>query len=302
MAADAPSRDAATRALIHRARAAFDAGDYERALERATVAYGLVPAPTLALLEARALLRLGRWLEARNRYRIAARALPPNAPRAYADARQRALAELEELRHKLPQLRLLVAPADTPLEQLRLELDGLPVPAELVGLQTPRDPGEHVLRYWIDGSQRQQRFTLRPESSHVVVLEVPARPKLPSRQEVLATASEQPPDGDAAWEPYAAWGALGVGAASATAGVLLGTHSMRLRSGLESRCEEELCTADAKEAVSRYRRARDLSTAGYLVGLTAIATGGVLLWHSESEGRRTELSVGMARCDVRGTF
>src|SRR5690606_7682221 len=83
MAADAPSRDAATRALIHRARAAFDAGDYERALERATVAYGLVPAPTLALLEARALLRLGRWLEARNRYRIAARALPPNAPRAY---------------------------------------------------------------------------------------------------------------------------------------------------------------------------------------------------------------------------
>lgn len=301
--ASVAAEDAVAAALLaQRAQQAYEEGEYERALERAVEAYGLVPAPTLALLEARALVQLDRWLEARSRYRVAARPSGDDAPVAFQRARRQAFTELKQLQEELPQLRLVLDPPDAPVDALRLELDGLPVPAKLVGLLTPRDPGRHVLRYWIDGVQKTQRFELTPRSRRVLVIETPRKLKLPPSH-ILSTVTSAGISGPHTdWRPYAAWGALGVGAASATAGVLLGTQGMRLRSELEQRCGEEPCPADAKDAVSRYRRARDLSAASYLLSFAATMTGGLLLWQTETEGRQTELLVGVGRCDVRGTF
>ena len=58
----------AARKLGNEAQKLFDAGDYEAALEKFNLADSLVSAPTLGLRAARCLVKLGRLVEASERY------------------------------------------------------------------------------------------------------------------------------------------------------------------------------------------------------------------------------------------
>ena len=73
---DATARDLA-RSLADQGANAYAQEDYAHAQVLFARAYGLVPAPTIALLEARALVKLGRWIEATRTYRRASEAQLP---------------------------------------------------------------------------------------------------------------------------------------------------------------------------------------------------------------------------------
>src|SRR5690606_3159365 len=94
----------AARALAYKGQEAYDAGRYAEAAEAAQAAQRLVSAPTLALLQARSLKQLDRFLEARAQYRIAAAPLPPHASEAFHLARQAAVGELLILEDEIPRL------------------------------------------------------------------------------------------------------------------------------------------------------------------------------------------------------
>jgi hypothetical protein len=90
------------RGLADEGANAYAAGDYERALTLFQEAYRLVPAPTVALFEARTLVKLGRLREARVAYsRLVETELGDDAPQAFRDAVQTGRSELDALDQRL---------------------------------------------------------------------------------------------------------------------------------------------------------------------------------------------------------
>lgn len=68
-------------------REAFNAGDYETALSLFRRAYGLFPAPTVVLYEARTLERMGLWVEALDAFeRTTSTPIPSGSPAQFAEA------------------------------------------------------------------------------------------------------------------------------------------------------------------------------------------------------------------------
>ncbi|HEY3256853.1 MAG TPA: hypothetical protein VGJ91_23015, partial [Polyangiaceae bacterium] len=95
LAQDAEMRTAA-RDLATQGAQAFDAGDYAQASDFFRRAHELVPAPSIALLHARSLAKLGQLLEAIDIYEQTARfKLPDDAPEAYLQAVETARSEME---------------------------------------------------------------------------------------------------------------------------------------------------------------------------------------------------------------
>jgi tetratricopeptide (TPR) repeat protein len=90
------------RGLADEGANAYAAGDYERALTLFEEAYRLVPAPTVALFEARTLAKLGRSRDARAAYsRLIQTELGDDAPKAFRDAVQTGRSELDALEQRL---------------------------------------------------------------------------------------------------------------------------------------------------------------------------------------------------------
>jgi hypothetical protein len=90
------------RGLADEGANAYAAGDDERALTLFQQAYRLVPAPTVALFEARTLVRLGRWREARAAYaRLSQTELGADAPKAFRAAVEAGQAERAALERRL---------------------------------------------------------------------------------------------------------------------------------------------------------------------------------------------------------
>src|SRR6187431_3572319 len=107
-AQDAEIRMAA-RDLATQGAQAFEAGDYAQASDFFRRAHELVPAPSIALLHARSLAKLGQLLEAIDIYEQTARfKLPDEAPEAYLQAVETARNEMEDVRRRLPRLKLIL--------------------------------------------------------------------------------------------------------------------------------------------------------------------------------------------------
>ncbi len=108
---DAAARDAA-RSIARDGLAAYDRGDYAEALANFDRADALVTAPTMGLMAARSLERLGRWVEAAARYqRVATAVVAPEATAAMRAAPEKAARERETLLPRIPTVDI-AAPAD----------------------------------------------------------------------------------------------------------------------------------------------------------------------------------------------
>src|SRR5438309_10370420 len=102
----------------------FDEGDWERAREHFRRAFEIVRAPTLALMEARALAKMERFVEATEAYARASNGAFDPANEVYRKAAEQAREELAVLRSKVPFIRIVVL-GGGPTPEVRL--DGAPV-------------------------------------------------------------------------------------------------------------------------------------------------------------------------------
>lgn len=121
----------------------YDSGKYAEALTRFERAGALVKAPTMGLMQARSLEKLGRWVEASERYLDVTRMpLGDNASEAFKEAQASATQERAALMPRIPSLtiRVSAAPAGA-----AVTLDGKPVAAALLGVAFPCDPGAHTV-------------------------------------------------------------------------------------------------------------------------------------------------------------
>jgi len=285
--ANAPSAIGAARVLAYEGQEAYDAGRYEQAAEAAQAAQRLVPAPTLALLEARSLKKLDRWLEARTQYRIAAAPLARPASDAFQRARQAAVGELLMLEGELPRLSVQLRNPHVKLDEARVTVDGARWPSASLGIWVPQDPGEHVVEIEIGATRERQVVRLEPRARHRLLLGAP----------------EGESNGSSLRTPLAisafALGAIGLGA-----GIGFGVQAENLRATLDSACPGGTCPAEQAGLLNDYRTARDVSTAGYVVGATGAVAGGIVLLALPSSGTKdgAALTLGPGRLDLAGMF
>lgn len=253
------ARANAARALAYSAERAFERRDFEEASQAARAAYRLVPAPTLVLLEARALEQLGQWNEAVARYRIAAGPSPLPMNEVFRRAQGEATAELVALEQRIPQLKISVR--DTAAPRTEVRLDGILLPDESLDLWLPQDPGRHLVTF-ADGSGGEERYEVELKGGDQKPLIVGNPPRVKKRDPRVP----------------AGWASLALGGAALATGAGLAIRANNLEGRLESNCPGGNCPPAEHETLSDYRTARDLSTGATIVGISGLAAGSVLLW------------------------
>lgn len=289
----AAAMKAAARELANDAADAFDAGNYESALEGFRKAGELYPAPTISLMEGRTLLQLRRWVEAFERFNEIARLkLDATASQAFQRAVQDAADAARRLEPQLPRLLLQAPSAPT----VTVTLDGRKVPAPLLDVDRPIDPGEHVLRVAYRGSVYfEQTLDFRAGQSQVVRLPSPpaASGDDLARETVQADPVQEPAlgaqaavpsraasSGAADWFAPAAFGVGGLGAGAATISLVLAAER---KSRLDDVCDPG-CPESARDDLESFRFQRTVFFVSAAVAVAGLGVGSYFtFWGDEGE-------------------
>ena len=291
----------AARELARDAVGAHDAKDYPRALDLIDRAYKLVPAPTISVWQARILAKMGRLIEANERYEVTRRStIPPDAPDAFRAAVRDAGDEVEVLRQRIPRIRVRVTGSGADSPSLRVTLDGRPVPAELIGVLRTVDPGSHQLEARVPGiGSAQARIEVDERARKDVVLELAP---------VDVGSGEPGPSerGHGKWSAKKTWSvvAAGIGVAGVGTGIGFGIAANQRGSKLKDACNGNDCPPSARDDLDSFRTERTISWVGYGVGAAGIATAALLFFVVRDEPAKVGVVpyVGPGAAGLSGRF
>jgi hypothetical protein len=281
------STRAAARKLGEEANALFAAGDYAAALDKYNRADALVSVPTLGVRAARCLVKLGRLVEASERYLAVTRMeVAPKAPKVHREALADAEEERRALLPRIPAVLIKVAGSS---EGSEVVLDGKPVPAALLGVEQPIDPGTHRVEVRRGDRVASQELSIAEGEKKQLSLTPPeAAPLAP--QPATEPSAQTPGAGIAPdrGQPGSGlrtlgWVALGVGAVGVLAGTATGAIALANMSALDEDCPDRQCPPSQWDDVESYDKLRTYSTIGFTVGVVGLAAGTVLLLAAPSE-------------------
>ena len=214
---------------------------------------------------------MGRLREARDMYRALAAAKPslPPADEEIADSAAERAAELDK---RIPKLAIRVQ--DDPPEDVRVTIDGAPVPVSSTARTIELDPGDHVLSATARGSApTEHTITLTDgggEVSHTITF---TTERSGDRQTSAETTSSAVP-----------WIAIGGGAALLVTGSVLLLVREGLIDDINEACPNNICPTRLRDAVESDRA--DAKLFGPLggsfavLGLAEIGAGMYLLVRS----------------------
>lgn len=295
--ADSHTRTAA-RALAAQGSQAFDKQDYETALDLFHRAFTLIEAPTIALMEARTLVQLGRWVEAADRY-AAVQKMQSSAPNAaFTQAVDAATQELALLMPRIPLLRVELNGLDG--EAVEVAIDGRKLAVVLVGVDNPVDPGSHeIVARRPNGRTEQRSVSLREgERKEVEIVFTTAPDPAPHRSEPRIVDAKEP---GVPADRTLAYVVLGGGTAATAFGAVTGVMALSARKDLERECSPG-CPEDMRDALDRYRSTRALSYVGFGLGIVGLGAGSYLLWSAEPEEAHVAIGVSPRGVLMRGVF
>ncbi|MDC3961990.1 tetratricopeptide repeat protein [Polyangium jinanense] len=289
----------AARKLGEEGIALFDKGQYAEALEKFNLADQLVPAPTLGLRAARSLVKLGRLVEATERYLAVTRMdlsrtqVTPAFRKAQADA----LKEREELLPLIPSLTIEVT---GPLgDGITVYVDGTQIPLALLGQKRPIDPGPHEVEVRRGETKVKKKVDLVVKQTEKVVLMLPPLPK------------PKPPEPDPFWRTIA-WVGIGVGAGGMVAFGVTGGLALSKEQELTTKCPNRTCQPEFHADADFFDALRYATTAGLVVGVVGLGVGVPLLIAGPTEKPKKDEKkaagitwtpvLGIGTAGVRGTF
>ena len=273
---------AGARAAADRGYDAFKAGDWAEALDLFERAESLVHSPVQALYIARCHARLGHLIEAQEAYlRVVREGMSPGASAAMRAARKEAEEELIPLEPQIPLVTLIVE-GQTSGGSLEVLQDGRAVPAALLGVSRPLNPGEHTWQA-SSGSRRSAVETraIAAGTQTTVTLRLPDAPAAAQASatdpDPLATpldAQMSISEGPSAWV-YAGFGL-------AVTGLAIGTGFLLYQGNLEDRifCDDSgRCpdTPDNRDLKSDADRAGVFSAIGFAAGGVGLASA-LAIW------------------------
>lgn len=274
--ADNVTRDAA-RNLGLAGVEAYQAGNYDAASDKLEKAYTLMNVPSLGLWSARALAKRQLLVEAATRYfDVVSLQLPEGDATVQQQAQHDAQAELEQLRPQIPRLTIRVSGADA--ADVALSIDGLQVPASIIGKPRLINPGAHKIDAQLGSAHQSAAVELTLGQAAAVDLKfAPRAPvvrdsKVPSPRGPSTSASSTSP------QRTLGWIGLGAGGVGVALGSVMGGLAASQRSSLKkSGCTDTLCPPEKQDDVERLNTFRTVSTVGFIAGGALAATGVVLL-------------------------
>ena len=272
----------AARELAVAGAEAFDQQDFETALDRFQRAEALYKVPSIAVMVARCLARVGRIVEAVDKYEETQRMpLDASAPEAFQRAVADAAVEVEAVRARVARIELRVPQGAPP--DLEVTLDDRPVPKVLLGVPTPVNPGAHRV---VAHAAGHEPYTYDMDLAEGALEAVEIRLALPAPPQ---PAPKERPAPRAAVEarplpllPIALFAGSGVAIA---AGTVTGVMALNHKSELDEHCNPG-CPANMASDLDRYRLTRTLSYVGFGLGVVAAGAGTYFLLHEGPSGAR----------------
>lgn len=295
----------AARNLAAQGKAAFVQGHYAEARDLLHRAYTLVPAPTIANYEGRALENLHRLVEAEEAYMRAVRtSLDAQSSEQFRDAVRDGENQILALRPRIPKVTIaLVGPgANDP--NIAVSLDGGELSSAVIGTELQIDPGDHQVTVLVSGAPHvEQSFSVVEGETKRVELAIvhpaeAAQPPIAPPEEAAAPrapTTPRPEPGEAAkgsatpTQKIVALAVGGLGVSGLAVGLVAGIVASSRHSDAERLCANNLCVAgsDGANAVQSFHTLRSISTIGYVVGGAGII-GGVSLWLTAPTASRTQ--------------
>jgi hypothetical protein len=304
---DAATRTAA-RELAGQGAEAFEKHDYATALDRFQRAATLFRAPSISIMEARTLVKLGRFVEALDKYEATRHiALAPDATEALQRAVSDAIREGEELRARTPMLKISVLGRRPGQEEPRVTLDGKPVPSALLDVDRPLDPGHHEIRAASSGPRPiERRIDLAEGERRVVEIQLGSAGR---DERLLLNAPISPEDvasvddGKRTGSALAPWGwaATGLGVVGLGTSAVTGIIALNKKSALDSACQPG-CPPKYEDDIHSFRLNRTLSYTGLLVGTVALGVGGYILIYGSQQSNHVRAQVTGQGAAVSGAF
>lgn len=303
----------------------FDQGRYVDALDRFDRADGLVRAPTLGLMAARSLERLGRLVEASQRYTdVSEMKLDTGASEAFKQAQVAAAQERDTLKPRIPTVSVTVeGPGAAQVASVLLDGRGVSPailgPGRPISATVPADPGDHRFEAKLNDSEAFERVTLAERDTARVVLRLNGSPNkallrngAPAKTDPGASAkadSSSPPSSSRGTQKTAAFVSLGIGGAGFAMGVIAGSAAAAKRGDFDACTTEYVCPRALSSDVDTYNTLRPVSTVGFIIGGVGVATGAILLVTLPRGGSRASTGslevtpwLGLGGGGVRGTF
>ncbi|HMR74312.1 MAG TPA: hypothetical protein PKD61_04350 [Polyangiaceae bacterium] len=310
---------AGARAAASEGQKAFDEGRFAEAVDFFARAESLVHAVPHLVYLGRSYAKLGKLVKAREAYLKAKREqLADDAPAAIKAARDAAIAELPAVEARLGRLTIIVEGAGT--KTPRVALDGAAVPAALLGVPYPADPGAHTLVAEAEGLKSAPvEVTLSEGGSENVVLklepssEAPSIPQEPAGGGTgISTDDLKKPSGLSTMRlgSYISFGVGAVGLGLGTYFLLDGNKKSADADSLADSCEPNCTPTQQKEVLSvddEASSAKTAATVGFIVGGVGVAAGVTLLVldlkrEEKATGPSVRPWVGLNSAGVFGTF
>jgi len=267
-----------------------DAGKCPEAIEKLSRAESLYHAPTILGRLGECQVAVGQIvLGTENLNRVVREQLPPNAPKAFKAAQERAAKVLETALPRIARLTVNVEPLDA---KPSVTVAGSPVPSALIGVERPTDPGKHVVVATAGGYLEARTEVELAEGAHqAVTLKLVPDPSAavapPPPVASPAPVSTAPPV-DAAPEQGGgktlAFVMLGVGGVGLVTGGVTGFLAIQKKGNLD--CPDKTCTGSQADELDSANTLALVSTIGFGVGAAAAVVGVVLLATSGSSAEK----------------
>jgi hypothetical protein len=290
---------AAARDLGYVGVEAFRTGNYALASDKFEKAYRLVRTPSLGLWSARALAKLGKYVEASERYQeVTLLEASGSGIAIQKQAQADAAIEGAVLKTKIPSV--VVVLDGVAVSEAKVTLDGAPLAVELIGEARPVNPGRHDIvlergaerATWTmtvaDGERKIARLGFVRSAPNAGILDGPPSPVAPAApQAAPPSASVDEPQPGSAMRT-AGWVAIGAGGAGLVVGGatwLIARHKKNELDGPP--CHDNTCPSSETDRVDSYNATRNVSTISFVAGLVLGATGVALYFAAPKPAARS---------------
>jgi hypothetical protein len=287
--------------LYQDGRAAFAAGDYEKACPLLASYYEIEPSPGALFTLAECEARWGKSVRAVTHFeQFLWQTQAADQTSVQQQRVQMANDQLtrfsQRVAHLLPKL-----PQDAK-GPVQVKLDGAPLTLP-VAHAIVLEPGEHVLD--VEGQQHVV-FILAPAETKVLDVvaaqrAMPAEPrdsKQPPTQPEPQAPEQQP---SRFTTPVIALGAIG--AAGIVTGSIAGALVFSKKSDIDAHCVSVVCDHTGKQAADSAQTMATVSTVGFVVGAVALAAGAALyIWQPTQPTPQSHASVYVVPNGIGGAF